>query len=93
MKKCPHCGKEIPEEDWLCPFCHSPVPVTGKGTGHSRSDNYKEEYEKEPISGEDKEMLLDSNTASSSDDDGVAPASPYPDSDTAYSDLTKHFDQ
>lgn len=70
MKTCPNCKKEIPDQDWNCPYCHFHVGTTIKGTGHSTLGTFKDENSNRSlISNEDKSMLKDGNSALDDGDD------------------------
>jgi len=87
MKTCPNCKREIPDEDWICPYCKSRVPVQGTYTGHASSPNFEENQSHFIVSGEDKAMIRDKNhqTSSPSDEEeGYLPDQPYTDGISRY---------
>lgn len=69
MKTCPNCKKEIPDEDWNCPYCHTHVGTSFHSTGHSKLGVLQKDKDlkKDEISNEDKSMLKEEYD--SADDD------------------------
>jgi hypothetical protein len=79
MKQCPKCLKEVPDEDWSCPFCGFRFPPQAdSGSGHASSGTSKEDRpSRYGVSVEDKAMLKDdSSSVSSGDEEGYEPAQP-----------------
>ena len=66
MKICTNCKKSIPDEDWICPYCHHHVGSSIQSTGHA-SLGKLEDDPKFSVSKEDRSMLKE---ASSIQDDG-----------------------
>ena len=57
MKTCPNCKKEIPDEDWICPYCHKHVGSSFKSTGQSTLGKFSDQKEKPSVSDEDRSMI------------------------------------
>ena len=69
MKTCQNCKKEIPDEDWICPFCHQHVGSVIKGTGHSTLGKFEDEKEKMTVSEEDDSMIREGSQITDDSDD------------------------
>lgn len=79
MRTCPSCNKEVPDNDWYCPYCHTKLPsIRKEGTGHASMGDLDKYNASFVVSVEDKNMIRDKNHSTSSDgDDDFDCAQPY----------------
>lgn len=79
MKVCQHCGKEVDEFNFSCPFCHSKLPRRNSPIkGHASLGDLDSYNQRVAISIEDKNMIRDKNHISDDDgDDDFDCAQPY----------------